>query len=160
VSVIPGFYEQAELNAPGAWDATEQGAAQLSSTGLKNANHLPYKQAIAVQERASSHLIIANGNTTSDGNSIKILDRAKGRKFVIIRCPSNQSVGIYIQQRDESNVTGIGGDIPDPEGWYMAPTDPPLYLETEAELWVCTATNGTASAWQLIIGIATEEYKE
>lgn len=83
-----GYYENLEIQAPGAWDQTNPSAPQKKSGNTaQNALHAPLKSALAVAYRSVPRIVFGATDLPSDGTSIKIVDRLKGRKFVIIDVP-------------------------------------------------------------------------
>ena len=83
-----GYYEQLEVNAPQAFDHTQPGNPQKQgSNNAQNALLVPLKSAMAVAYRSAPRIVFGATDLPSDGTSIKIVDRLKGRKFVIIDVP-------------------------------------------------------------------------
>lgn len=154
-----GFFETIHGQAPGAWDSTEQTTPPPMDTGQKNANHLPYKHALSVQERSAAKLIISNQDVRADGDAVKLVDRVKGRKWILIKVPTSASVGIWLMQRSEDIIgpTGTGAN-PLPPGYPLAPTDPPLFLPTEAGIWAATQQIGSGTTVAIIEGLALDEF--
>ena len=144
-----GYYEGLAQAEPHAFHHTEQQEPpQRGGITRENPNRMPYKTAMGVQERSPARLIISTCGVDASGNSIKVVDRVRGRKFVILKVPSSATTGVLISHHSD--------EISTIDSWDLAPGDPPLYIPTEASIWACTDTNGQTSKLQIIVGISED----
>lgn len=143
-----GYFEQQEINAPGAWDHLDHGQPAVLPAGRQNAAHKPYDKALSVQERTAAQAIFSYVEIDAAGDPIQVVGRQIGRKFVILKCPTAMTSGVYISHRGE--------EITLYNSYYLAPGDPPLYLPTEASIWAGTGALGVASALSVVVGVATD----
>jgi hypothetical protein len=156
-----GAYTDAQINAPGAWGPTQQQEPTPNVKKPSNANHIPYTQAIAVQERSASRCFVSNMNVKADGTAIKIVDKLRGRKWIMLKVTTASTTGVYIQSEaaDIVGPTGTGTEA-NPEGWHMAASDPPIMWVTEDSFYAVTDTIGSSAEINIAVGVAnTSEYE-
>lgn len=108
-----GYYENLEIQAPGAWDHTNSGTPQKQgSNSAQNALHAPLKSAMAVAYRSAPRIIFGATDLPLDGTSIKIVDRLRGRKFVIVDVPQFLATSVpYNITVNASTVTMVPANV-------------------------------------------------
>jgi hypothetical protein len=144
-----GYYESIAQAEPHAFQHTEQDEPpQSGKVSRENPNRLPYKMSMGVQERSPARLIISTCGVDGSQNAIKVVDKVRGRKFVILKVPSTATTGVLISHHSD--------EISTIDSWDMQPGDPPLYIPTEASIWAASDTSGQTSKLQIIVGIAEE----
>jgi hypothetical protein len=102
-----GYYENLEISAPQAWDHTEAGQPQAKNGNTqRNALLTPLKKALAVAYRSAPRIVCGMTQLPTDGTSIKIVDRLRGRKFVILDVPYSIAISVpYNGTVNASTVT-------------------------------------------------------
>lgn len=141
-----GYHKSQNETAPNAWDHLDQASTTndgIRPKALQNSITVSPHEAFAVIERsANKHTIRAipiAGTLVSTQGPSELVENQKGRKFIVIQCPTTNTKGVYLSEEKDSL------DSNPPTGWLLSPGDPPLKLETEDALWFKAVTGAVAT---------------
>lgn len=143
-----GHHDSQSMQAPAAFDHLDQPPRETLPSGSPDALKKSPDKATPVVERVSNRLIISNVGIPASGDAVKLVDKQKGRQFVILQVPTGAAAPVLIHH----SAQGIEQAPSAQNGWVLTAGANPLIIPTEATIWAATGTNGTATNVQIIVG--------
>lgn len=143
---VGGLHYTRQMQAPQAWDHLDQQIppriTQANEPGRKSFEVNP-QQALPVLQRSVNHCTFSatpiSGTLSSTQGPAELVSSQKGRAFIIIKCPSSNTKGVYISDEKDALVAAV------PLAWLLLPSDPPMIIPSEDALWFIAQSGATST---------------
>lgn len=151
-----GYHDQNSHDASHAYQIAPDSETVKQPPPKPNSSHASFDERLAIDQRsANRHILeqveIPDAQHGVPGGAIKILGAQKGRKWVLLQCPTGAAASVVISHNADTLEQAT------PNGYVLTAGSNPVKFESEAAIYAITGTPGTSTVLNMAQGFAVPD---